>query len=379
MVTIADQRARFELPGDVTYLNCAYMAPQAREVREAGEAAVRRKSRPWTIGPADFFDDAERIRALFAALVGGDADGVAIVPSVSYGVGIAAANLPLVPGQRVLVLAEQFPSNVYPWRDATARAGAELVTVPRPADGDWTPALLAHLDERAAVVAVPHCHWTDGSLLDLERVGAAARDTGAALVVDGTQSIGALPFDVGRVRPDFLVAAAYKWLLGPYGIGVCWAAPDRRDGRPIEHGWITRAGSEDFAGLVDYRDDLQPGARRYDVGERSNFVLLPMVRAALELLTAWEVSAIAETIEELTGPLADGAGSLGFDVSPAGLRAGHVLGLRSPAGLPPDLPARLASAGVHVSARGSAIRVSPNVYNNRTDIDRLLDELRVVV
>ncbi|MGB3682329.1 MAG: aminotransferase class V-fold PLP-dependent enzyme, partial [Rubrobacteraceae bacterium] len=215
-MTLPAQRHLFDLPEDITYLNCAYMSPQLRGVREAGNKALTLKSEPWKVAPRDFFEESERARDLFARISGGDPDGVAIIPSVSYGIAVAAANLPVRKGQNVLVLGEQFPSNVYPWRELARGRGAKLVTVPRPKTGDWTAALLDHIDEDTAVVAAPNCHWTDGSLVDLIRVGSAAREAGAALVVDATQSLGAHPLDVSEVKPDFLVSAGYKWLLGPY-------------------------------------------------------------------------------------------------------------------------------------------------------------------
>ena len=238
----------------------------------------------------DFFGPLERARSLFAHVVSGDANGVCIVPSVSYGIALAAANLPVGRGETIVVLSEQFPSNVYGWHDLAARAGAEMVTVPRPADDDWTTGLEEAVDERCAVVAVPACHWTDGTAVDLVRIGQRARSMGAALVIDACQAAGAIPLDVGQIQPDFLVSAAYKWLLGPYSVGFCWVAPNRREGRPLEQNWITRAGSDDFAGLVDYCDDYAPGARRYDMGEVSNFALLPVAIASMELLAGWGLS-----------------------------------------------------------------------------------------
>src|SRR5215210_5614881 len=157
-VVLNCQRELFEIPEEITYLNCAYMSPQLRAVREAGEEAVARKSRPWEISPRDFFEDSETARALFAEIVGGDAEGVAIIPSASYGMAVATANIPLEEGQNVVVLDEQFPSNVYPWRELAKRSEAEIVTVPRPAGHDWTGAVLEHIDDRTAVVAVPNCH-----------------------------------------------------------------------------------------------------------------------------------------------------------------------------------------------------------------------------
>jgi selenocysteine lyase/cysteine desulfurase len=370
-MTLADQRHLFALPDDVTYLNCSYLAPQLRAVTEAGLAAVPRKELPWEVTPDKFFSGSEELRSTFARLVESDADGIAFVPSVSYGVGVAVANLPLN-GRSTLLLAEDFPSDVYPWR-----AAGPVVTVERPKDHDWTAAILDALDERIGVVAVPHVHWTDGGLVDLVRVGARAREVGAALVVDATQSLGALPLDLDAVRPDFVVAAGYKWLLGPYALGYLWVAPERRDGVPLEANWINREASDDFARLIDYRDTYQPGARRYDVGQRSHFVLVPMARAAIGQLLEWGVAEIAATIETLTVHLANGATERGLSVAPAHLRGPHMLGLRFPDGLPEGLADRLAADRIHVSIRGDSVRVSPHVYNTTADCDRLLDALKV--
>lgn len=369
---LSSQRSLFEIPDDIAYLNCAYMSPIPRASREAGQAAVARKSRPWEIAASDFFDEAEVARSLFAELIGADADGVALVPSASYGIGVAAANLSPRADQHILVLAEQFPSNVYPWQDLAQRSGSALVTVPRPPDDDWTTALLERIDERTAVVAVPHCHWTDGGLVDLARVGERARAVGAALVVDATQSLGAYPLDLARAQPDFLAVAAYKWLLGPYSTGFLYVAPHRREGRPLEQNWIARMGSENFSGLVDYADAYQPGARRYDIGERANFALLPMVIASLRQLLEWGVANIQQTVGELTGQIERETRRLGLEPVPAERRVNHLLGVRSPRPLPPDLLARLAAQRVYVSVRGQSIRVSPHVYNTEADIQRFV-------
>jgi selenocysteine lyase/cysteine desulfurase len=369
---LTDQRHLFDLPDGVTYLNCAYLGPQLRSVTEAGLAAVRAKESPWELTPDQFFSGSEALRTTFAALIEADADGVAFVPSVSYGVGVAVANLPL-DGRSVLLLDDDFPSDVYPWR----AAGAPIVTVARPADHDWTAAILDRLDASIGVVAVPNVHWTDGTLIDLVAVGAAAREVGAALVVDATQSLGALPLDVAAVQPDFLVAAGYKWLLGPYALGYLWVAPQHREGVPLEANWINREGSDDFTSLVAYRDTYQPGARRYDVGERSNFVLVPMARAALTQLTEWGVENIAEYAAALTGHLADRAAERGLAVAPEKLRGPHLMGIRFPGGPPPGLTERLAAERVHVSVRGDSVRVAPHVYNTTADCDRLLAALGV--
>ena len=372
---LGERRRLFEIPDDVAYLNCAYMSPQLRSVREVGEAAVARKSRPWEITPADFFEDSEKARGLFARLVGGEAEGVAIIPSASYGLAVAAANVSAAAGESIVVLEEQFPSNVYPWRDLAKSSGAELVTVPRPADHDWTRAVLERVDARSAVVAVPNCHWTDGSSLDLARVGEAARGAGAALIVDATQSLGVHPLDVSEVRPDFLVSAAYKWMLGPYSLGFMHVGERYREGVPLEQTWLGREGSEDFASLVEYRDAYAPGARRYDVGERSNFVLLPMAMEAMRQILEWGVANVAETLSGLSGLVEAGATRRGMRTVPAERRVGHMIGLGLDPDAPRDLAVRLAGEGVFVSVRGRSLRVSPHLYNTPEDVRRLFDAL----
>lgn len=373
---IANQRSLFDLSDDVAYLNCAYMGPLPRAAREAGQAAMARKSRPWEIPPSDFFEPAETTRALFAKLIGAAAGDVALVPSASYGLAVAAANVRLEPGEAILLLAEQFPSNVLVWREKAAEAGADIITVARPENDDWTGAVLERLEPRVKVLALPHCHWTDGGLLDLEEIAAAARRNGAAVVIDGTQSLGALPFDVAKIQPDFLAAAAYKWLLGPYSTGFLYVAPRHQEGKPIEHNWVVRAGAEDFTALVEYRDDFAPGARRFDQGERAGMQLLPVSIASLELLLGWGIENIQATLAEKTAAIAAGAAELGIKSAPRNRRAGHFAGLRFTGGIPGDLAEKLAAAKVHVSVRGSSLRVTPHLYNTDEEADRLLAVLR---
>ena len=375
---IPSQRHLFDLPEDVAYLNCAYMAPLMHPVVDAGLRGVRRKARPWEIAAPDFFSDAAHARDLFARIVNARAEDIAIVPAASYGMAVAARNLPLRAGQTIVLLADQFPSNLYPWRAAAARTGAEIVTVDAP-DGDLTAAVLAAIDERTAVAALPHCRWTDGALLDLETIGERVRAAGGALALDLTQSAGALPIDVAKVRPAFAASACYKWLMGPYTLGFLYVHPTHHGGEPLEYGWSPRAGSENFARLVDYRDEFAPGARRYDMGEMSNFHLLPMAIAALEQILAWGVENIAQTLSAHTAAIAGRARAIGLGSLPAALRAGHFLGLQFAGKAPRGLPETLARENVYVSVRGSSVRVTPHLYNTDADVDRLFAGLERVL
>jgi selenocysteine lyase/cysteine desulfurase len=372
---IPSQRALFDLPDDVAYINCAYMSPLLNAAVAAGEAGLRRKARPWELTPAHFFGEAEEARALFARLVGADAEGVALVPSASYGVATAARNLTVGAGRTVVLLRDQFPSHVYAWREAAKAGGGSVVTIETAEAEGLTERVLAAIDERCAVAALPNVLWTTGARLDLVAIGARCRTVGAALVLDLTQSAGAMVTDFAAIRPDFAVAACYKWLLGPYATGFLYVAPQHRDGRPLEETWLGRAGSEDFAGLVDYQDAYQPGARRFDMGERANFALMPALLTALRQLVEWTPEAIEATLAARTAAIAERARAMGLAPTPDALRGPHYLSIALPEGAPAGVPALLAAKRVHVSQRGRSLRVTPHLYNDDADIDRFFEAL----
>lgn len=374
---IASQRHLFDIPADRAWFNCAYMGPQLCAATAAGIAAAARKASPWTIAPADFFTETEEVRRLFGTLIQAPADCIAIMPSASYGLELAARTLPLAAGQKVLVLAEEFPSNYYPWADRASEVGAVVETVPEPVDGDWTTAVLARLTPGVAIAALPHCHWASGLALDLVQIGEACRANGTHLALDLTQSCGAMPFSVAEVQPDFMVAATYKWLLGPYSVALAYVAPQWHGARPIEHVWASRAGAEDFSGLVNYREETQPGARRFDVGERSNFALLPVVIAALQQLLGWQVERIAASLAGINVRIAARLDASGFAMPAPAMRSPHILGVAVPPGAH-DVIAQLAAQQIHISQRGAMLRISPHLHVSDHDIDRLCDALHAI-
>ena len=372
MQSIPCQRHRFAIPDDVHYLNCAYMSPLSHAVAGAVADGARLKQAPWNYKPADFFSICENFRSRAARLAAVASDNIAIVPSASYGLAIAARNLPLAKGQKVVTLADQFPSNIYVWRELAQTNGAEIVAVHRDENACWSAAVLDAIGPDTGIVALPHCHWADGRMVDLVAVGQKCREVGAALVLDLTQSLGAMPIDLNAVQPDFAVAACYKWLMGPYGAGLLYVDPKYHNGRPIEQNWINRGGSEDFARLVDYRDDFQPGARRFDMGEKSNPPLMMGASAGLDFLLEFGVEAIAKSLTVQTEAIASAAPQLGLTAAPIGIRAPHFLALGFPEGVPDGLTERLAEQRVYVSLRGSSLRVTPHLYNNDSDREALL-------
>ncbi len=372
---IPNQRSLFSIPDDIAYFNCAYTSPLLETAQAAGKQAVNAKAQPWHITPADFFKTIETLRDLFARIIHCTGDDIAIIPAVSYGIALAAKNLPLSQGQEIVVIEDQFPSNIYSWQRVAREKRGEIKTVKRPLDHDWTAAVIETVNSKTAIVTVPNCHWTDGTLLDLARIGAACRNHGAALVIDGTQSLGAMPFSIEEVQPDFVITTAHKWLLGPYSLGFCYVAPQWQNSIPLEENWLNRAGSEDFSRLVNYRNEYQSGARRFDMGGVSNFILSPIAETALRQLLEWDIQKIAETIRVKTDRIAEKAASLGFKVPPESKRAPHLIGITLPDGIPENLVKTLTSEQIFVSIRGYSIRIASHLYNTDKDLERLFTVL----
>ncbi|WP_263139833.1 aminotransferase class V-fold PLP-dependent enzyme [Pseudomonas sp. RIT-PI-AD] len=365
IAAIACQRASFDLPRDVSYLDAAAWAPLPIQVRRAGETGLLTKSQPWAYSRDVVPVWAERARSAAAGLIGAQVDDMAILGSVSQGMATAALNLAPAAGGRVLRMANEFPSLCLAFDRLAGARGLLVEEVPRPANGDWTAALLAAITRPAAaplaVATLTPLHWTDGASVDLERLAPAIRATGAAFVVDATQAVGAQAVDVARLQPDFLAFPTYKWTLGPYGMALLYVAPHRQEGLALE------ANSGNGPSAI--------GARRYDRGELYDPVALPMAATALELVAEWGVPAIAARLGALTDALAEGLQALGFQVAPRASRSAQMIGGRLPGGLPHDLIDRLRAEKVFASLRGDALRLSPHVWVDEADCGRVLDVL----
>ena len=360
-------------------MNGAFMSPLMRAVSQAGIEGIASKEKPYNVATEVFFSGPEKLRKEFSELINcPDFNQIAIIPSVSYAMSTITHNLSTDRGKKIVVAGEQFPSNYYPWSRWTKENNGTLCVVSA-SDSEvdrgrkWNEDILANITEDTAVVALGNVHWADGTLFDLVAVREACDKHGALLVVDGTQSVGALPFDVERVRPDALICAGYKWLMGPYSIGLAYYDRSLEGMKPSEENWITREFSEDFAGLVNYKETYQPGNIRYDVGEKSNFVLVPMMTRALKQLNEWGVNNIYEYATKISE---EGIGRLreaGYLIEEAEYRGGHLFGVRTKEVDMEGLSQKLRENNIFVSTRGNAVRVSVSVYNTKEDISALTD------
>lgn len=307
---------------------------------------------------------------------------VALIPAVSYGMATVAQNLKANKGQNIVIAAAQFPSNVYPWRNLVAAQGLQLKTVAYPLEitekrgKTWNQRLLEAIDNNTALVALGHIHWANGTLFDLKALSKRAKEVGALLVIDGTQSVGALPFEVADIQPDALICAGYKWLMGAYSLGYAYYGSYFEGGKPLEESWTGRQNAEDFSRLTNYADSYQPLSTRYDMGEKSNFINVSIGIAALSQLLEWGVQNIQNYAQLLTKDAVPLWREKGYWVEDDSWRSHHLFGVQLPKGVAMEtLQAKLAAQNVLVSVRGDFVRISPNVYNDVHDIEVLTEVL----
>jgi selenocysteine lyase/cysteine desulfurase len=377
------QRALFDIPREVCFLNAASWSPLPLASQEAGQIGVARKGQPWKLGPEFAPAQYQRARVAAANLINADPDDVALISSVSYGVATAAKLLTVPSGARVLVLEDDHSSPVLEWMTRAPQQGFTVEVVRRPDDGDWSAAVLSAIERPGApplaLVSISSVHWSDGGLVDLDQVAPAARARGAALLIDATHSAGVLTLDVRALDPDFLVFPTYKWVLGPYGRAFLYIAKRRQDGVPLEQ---TSYGRRAVAAeRVPYFADTAyvAGARRFDMGERDHFISLEMAAIGMELMARWGSGAVIARLRMLTDRLAAGLGDCSVAIAPPRVRAPHILSLSFPRGVPEQLFERLAAENVYVASRLGRLRVSPHVYNDEADVDRFIAVLRNIM
>ncbi len=375
---LANQKDKFRIPDNVTYLNGAYMSPSLKSVEKVGHKAVTQKCFPYEIGAKDFFIHSENLRKQFASFIEvPDYQNTAIIPSVSYGMANVANNVELKSGDEIIIADEQFPSNVYAWQKVAQINNASIRIIKPPASNEkrgeiWNLNILDAINDKTKVVTLGPLHWADGTLFDLKAIREKTKAHNALLIIDGSQSVGALPFSVKEIEPDALIVVAYKWLLGPYSMGMAYYSDYFNDGEPIENNWINRFNSEDFSGLVNYESRYQPKAGRYNMGEYSQFVNTPMFLKSLEQLQEWNPANIQNYCHDISRNAIALLRGLGCFIEEDAYRAKHLFGVYLPKHINLDkLKSKFKEQNIFVSFRGEAIRVSCNVYNDEGDFEKL--------
>src|SRR6202171_1627086 len=386
---LASQRALFEMPRNICYLNAASYSPLPLQTQEAARSASGRKATPGPPDAAFANDQHERARVAAARVINADPADMALIPSISYGVATAAKTLTIDRGTRVIVRENDHSSPVLEWQTRADAQGFAIETVRRPDDGDWTSAVLAAIERSGAppvsLASISSVHWSDGGLIDIEKVGAALRQRGASFLVDATHSTGVLTMDGRRLDPDFVIFPTYKWLLGPYGRAFLYIARRHQGGIPLEQTSFgrrdVRAENEVYFADVRYL----PDARRFDMGERDHFISMEMASIGMEMMAEWGASAVVQRLQMLTERIAEGLRGFGVSVPEGSVRAPHILSLGFESlgfenlgfrnGIAAGLIEGLATEGIYVAARLGRMRISPHVFNDEADADRFVAAL----
>lgn len=376
------QKHLFSIRPGIHYLNCAYKGPLMKSAEEASMTALIRERNPVDISTPDFFDMPSKVRIAFGQLVHCRPANVAIMPSTSYGFSTALNNIAGKPQGHAITILDEFPSGYFSLQRWCATNAQELVIIsPNPDEAhpgkSWNENILGAINDDTSVVLMSSVHWMSGVKYDLQRIGEKCKEVGAKLIVDGTQSVGAMPIDVQKCKIDALVCATYKWLLGPYSTCLAYMGDSFDGGVPLEEAWVNRTNATDFTSLTQYDDQYLPHAGRYNVGQSSHFVLMPSLLASLHQLLAWDPANIQQYCEHLALPLKHYLEQIGVSFDEDSYRSHHLFSLR----LPEDMDIveckdRLLENNIYISVRGSSIRISINVFNDSDDIAALIRVIR---
>jgi cysteine desulfurase/selenocysteine lyase len=360
-----------------TWLNTAHQGAMPLAAVRAGQEAIGWKANPAELTAKRFIEVPQRVRAVLARLVNAATDEIVLGNSASYGLHLLAHAYPWADGDEVLVMAGDFPSDILPWLLAEQRFGVRVRRISPRRNVVSVDEATAAMTSRTRLLCVPWVHSFSGAVTDIDAVGEVCRDRGVALVVNGSQALGARPFDASTTLVDALIGVGFKWLCGPYGTGFAWFHPALRGRlRRVKAYWLSQLSQADLA-----RDDLtveMPADRRpdeYDIFGTANFANYVPWAVALEHVLDVGVERIMGHDLALDNRLADGLREAGLP--PDGPYGSPLVFFSHPDRAANDrVHAELAAAGVDVASRAGRLRASPHLYNTAADIDRLLAVVR---
>jgi len=378
---LTSQKHLFSLNPEITYLNNAYRGPMLQSSEEAAIQDLVKMRSPHQLKPEDFFSGVEVVKSLFAKLVKCAPAQVAVIPSTSYGFACVLNNLNPGKGKKAITVTDEFPSGYFSLKRWAEEHDSSLVSIGPGTNREeigksWNERILNEIDQNTGVVLISSVHWMNGVKFDLKEIGARCREVGACFMVDGTQSVGVMPIDVADCQIDALICASYKWLLGPYSMALAYFSERFNEGKPLEESWMNRTNSYNFSDLTNYQPDFLPGANRYSVGETSHFILLSILEKALVQLLDWKPERIQEYAGELKKSLVSYQSRKNLALEVSEFTANHLFSLPLQAGQDLNqVKILLEQEKISVSVRGTSLRVSINVFNEKEDIDRLIGAL----
>ncbi len=315
----------------------------------------------------------EQVRQSGARLLSAGPDEIALIRNTTEGISLVAEGFPWQPGDNVVVPADEFPSNLYPWMNLASR-GVETRRVPVEQGRLDLDQLAAACDARTRIIAVSWVGYAGGWRNDVDALAELAHSRGALLFLDAIQGLGVFPLDVSRTPVDFLAADGHKWLLGPEGAGLFYVRREHLDRlRPIGVGWNSVVQAYDFQRIAL---DLKPTAARYEGGSY-NMPGFMALGASLELLASWPTEQIAERILAVTDEICQRLSALGATIASCRQppHASGIVSFELPGRNPVAVRKHCLEQHVLLSCRGGRLRVSPHAYTNADDIERLIAAL----
>lgn len=355
------------------YFDHAAVAPLPEPARAAVARWAKEAADDGDISCGAWGRQLDALRELSARMIGAEPAEIALVRNTTEGINLVAEGFPWQPGDNVVTLADEFPSNQYPWMSLADR-GVEARRVPTDEGIVDLDRLAAACDDRTRIVAVSWVSYSSGWRNDVDRLAALAHDCGALLFLDAIQALGVFPLDVGRTPVDFLAADGHKWLLGPEGAGIFFARQEHLDLlRPIGVGWNSVVHDHDFSRIELI---LKDSAARYEGGS-PNTAGMVALGASLRLLARFGPERLARRILQITDLARQRLAGIGALVR-SDPRPEHQSGIvifDVPGQASETVRQRCLEKGVVLSCRAGRLRISPHAYNNRSDVDRLIDAL----
>ncbi len=378
-----NQKHLFTLDEDVHYLNCAYKAPLLKTAETAAINAIVTSRNPVKIAQEDYFNEVDQAKEGFSQIVNCRPQNVVIIPSTSYGFSTVLKNIKGKENGKAITVENEFPSGYFSLKNWCERNQNDLEIISpnenlKLVGENWNKKLIDAIDANTSVVLISGVHWMTGLKFDLERIGEKCKSVGAKFVVDGSQFVGAVPIDVDQCHIDALICAGYKWLFGPYSVALGYIGETFNEGEPLEESWMNRTNARDFGNLTNYEEKYQGGAGRYNVGETSNFILMPILNEALKQVNAWSVEGIQAYCANLIQPLLDYLKETGIEMEDGHYFSNHLFSLKLPKEVDADLFKNLLTDNkISISVRGESLRISVNVFNDNKDIEKLIELIEI--
>lgn len=368
---------------DAIYLNMAANGPMPKVSLRAAQASLEWRKFPHRLPDSSFIDIPNKIRASIANLIGGKPEEIAITTGASGGMSAVAYGLSWKPGDEIVIPSGEFPLQYTTWKPMEERENVKVKIVAQREKFLTEEDLIEAITPRTRIVSASLVRFNDGSMLDARRVADACHAQGALLFLDVSQSCGAIPLDVAELGVDFMVCAAYKWLLGPYGTGFLWAKKEHIEKmRSGPFYWMASVEDAHQFSALSFQDLLEPvkTARQWDAAETASFLNLSALDASLDLVLRISPQTVAEHNHKLIEfmyerlPKDRCIPASPLDRARRGPYGCFVA--RSPEKTA-VLYEKLKQENIIVSLREGNLRVSPYLFNTERDIDRLISVITV--